>query len=112
MKKKPEPVEYQEPIGIIISNGQRGEQPTVFSAYIWGPAPEPNSDPAPLSRRTDSSVGFQATRNPTGIGEGTVMGTSFGSSLVARFAGFASEGPASATARTKARERTRGRYQR
>ena len=46
MKKKPEPVEYQEPIGIIISNGQRGEQPTVFSAYIWGPAPEPNSDPA------------------------------------------------------------------
>jgi hypothetical protein len=46
MKKKAEPVETLEPIGIIISNGERGEKPTVFSAYIWGPAPEPNSDPA------------------------------------------------------------------
>ena len=25
---------------------------------------EPNSEPAPLSTRTESSVGFQATRNP------------------------------------------------
>jgi hypothetical protein len=46
MKKKAEPVETLEPIGIIISNGERGEKPTVFSAYIWGPAPEPSSDPA------------------------------------------------------------------
>jgi hypothetical protein len=46
MKKKAQPIDTQEPIGIIISNGERGEQPTVFSAYIWGPAPEPTSDPA------------------------------------------------------------------
>jgi hypothetical protein len=45
MKKKSETVERTEPIGIIISNGERVEQPTVFSAYIWGPAPEP-LDPA------------------------------------------------------------------
>jgi hypothetical protein len=29
-----------EPIGIVISRGQREEQPPRFSAYIWGPAPE------------------------------------------------------------------------
>jgi hypothetical protein len=45
MKKKLETVEYSEPIGIIISSGERVEQTTVFSAYIWGPAPEP-LDPA------------------------------------------------------------------
>jgi hypothetical protein len=44
MKKDRQPVENQEPIGIIISNGTREEKATVFSAYIWGPAPEP--DPA------------------------------------------------------------------
>lgn len=46
MKKNHQAVESTEPIGIIISNGERGEQPTVFSAYIWGPAPETSSDPA------------------------------------------------------------------
>ncbi len=46
MKKNPEVVDQTEPIGIIISSGHRDEQPTVFSAYIWGPAPEPTSDPA------------------------------------------------------------------
>ena len=29
----------QEPVGIIISGMPRTQQPTVFSAYIWGPAP-------------------------------------------------------------------------
>ncbi len=46
MKKSQDVVEQTEPIGIIISSGHRDEQPTVFSAYIWGPAPEPTSDPA------------------------------------------------------------------
>jgi hypothetical protein len=46
MKKNPDVVDQTEPIGIIISSGHRDEQPTVFSAYIWGPAPEPTSDPA------------------------------------------------------------------
>ncbi len=32
-----------EPVGIVISQGWPDEQPTVFSAYVWGPAPE---DPA------------------------------------------------------------------
>jgi hypothetical protein len=39
--KKPKPiVETEEPIGIIISRGDRAEVRPVFSAYIWGPAPE------------------------------------------------------------------------
>jgi len=29
----------QEPVGIIISGMPRTQQPTVFSAYVWGPAP-------------------------------------------------------------------------
>jgi hypothetical protein len=46
MKKESQPAEHTEPLGIIISNGDRAEHPTVFSAYIWGPAPEPTVDPA------------------------------------------------------------------
>jgi hypothetical protein len=46
MKKSRQPAEQPEPLGIIISNGDRTEYPTVFSAYIWGPAPEPTLDPA------------------------------------------------------------------
>jgi hypothetical protein len=46
MKKEIQPAEHSEPLGIIISNGERAEYPTVFSAYIWGPAPEPTIDPA------------------------------------------------------------------
>jgi hypothetical protein len=46
MKKESQPAELNEPLGIIISNGDRAEHPTVFSAYIWGPAPEPTVDPA------------------------------------------------------------------
>jgi len=47
MKKEiSQPVEPNEPLGIIISSGDRAELPTVFSAYIWGPAPEPTVDPA------------------------------------------------------------------
>ena len=44
MKKKLETVEHTEPIGIIISRGDRKETPPVFSAYIWGPAPDPVPD--------------------------------------------------------------------
>jgi hypothetical protein len=47
MKKEvSQTAERNEPLGIIISNGDRAEHPTVFSAYIWGPAPEPTVDPA------------------------------------------------------------------
>lgn len=46
MKKESQHADNCEPMGIIISNGDRDEHPTVFSAYIWGPAPEPTTDPA------------------------------------------------------------------
>jgi hypothetical protein len=36
--------ESEEPLGIIISRGDRKEQRPIFSAYIWGPAPEPVAD--------------------------------------------------------------------
>ncbi|MBA3403432.1 MAG: hypothetical protein H0U13_01925 [Gemmatimonadaceae bacterium] len=39
-----------EPIGIVISSGDRGEVRSVFSAYIWGPAPETAPAPAPASK--------------------------------------------------------------
>ena len=41
MKKVREITESEEPIGIIISRGDRKEARPIFSAYIWGPAPEP-----------------------------------------------------------------------
>lgn len=44
MKKIREITETDEPIGIIISRGDRKEAKTVVSAYIWGPAPEPVLD--------------------------------------------------------------------
>ena len=34
----------QEPVGIIISGMPYVEQPTVFSAYIWAPAPATPED--------------------------------------------------------------------
>ena len=44
MKKHREVTESEEPIGIIISRGSRKEVPPYFSAYIWGPAPDPVPD--------------------------------------------------------------------
>ena len=44
MKKVREKPESDEPIGIVISRGDRTEQRPIFSAYIWGPAPEPVSE--------------------------------------------------------------------
>lgn len=46
MKKVKPIVETEEPIGIIISRGDRAEARPVFSAYIWGPAPEQVPEPA------------------------------------------------------------------
>jgi len=37
--KGSDPKAAEEPVGIIISGMQRTQQPTVFSAYIWAPAP-------------------------------------------------------------------------
>ncbi len=41
MKKVREVTESDEPLGIIISRGDRAEQRPIIWAYIWGPAPEP-----------------------------------------------------------------------
>jgi hypothetical protein len=47
MKKKVKDIiDTDEAIGIIISRGDRAEPRPVFSAYIWGPAPEPATEPA------------------------------------------------------------------
>jgi hypothetical protein len=35
-----------EPIGIVISRGTRAEPVPMFSAYVWGTAPEPVIDEA------------------------------------------------------------------
>jgi hypothetical protein len=40
MKKDRKETGSTEPIGIIISRGDRTEPTPVFSAYIWGPVPE------------------------------------------------------------------------
>jgi hypothetical protein len=32
--------ESQEPVGIVIADGGRGDLPTRFSAFVWGPVPD------------------------------------------------------------------------
>ena len=44
--KGTDPKAAQEPVGIIISGMPRTQQPTVFFAYIWGPAPTTSEDVA------------------------------------------------------------------
>jgi hypothetical protein len=39
-KSKPKKQSEHEPVGIVISRGPARETPPVFSAYVWGPAPE------------------------------------------------------------------------
>lgn len=48
MKKKPlEQTSAAEPVGIVISQGNRTEEPPRFLAYVWGPAPEADAELAP-----------------------------------------------------------------
>lgn len=37
----------EEPLGIVISRGARDEPRPAFSAYVWGPAPEPPVELSP-----------------------------------------------------------------
>jgi hypothetical protein len=46
MKKDRKEVSSSEPIGIVISRGDKTEPTPVFSAYIWGPVPEAAQDSA------------------------------------------------------------------
>jgi hypothetical protein len=40
MKKDPKDTSASEPMGIIISRGDTTQPTPVFSAYVWGPAPD------------------------------------------------------------------------
>jgi hypothetical protein len=42
MKSKSKPT--QEPVGIVISGFPRQLPPSVFSAYVWAPAPQQADD--------------------------------------------------------------------
>ena len=44
MKKVRVTTDSDEPIGIIISPKDRKETRPIFSAYIWGPAPDPTPE--------------------------------------------------------------------
>ena len=41
MASRRQPKEEQEPVGIVISRGSRAEETPRFTAYVWGPVPEP-----------------------------------------------------------------------
>ena len=40
LKKTSKKETEREPMGIVISGGPVSDAPPVFSAYVWGPAPE------------------------------------------------------------------------
>jgi len=46
MKKDRKETASSEPIGIIISRGDKTEPTPIFSAYIWGPVPDSIQDSA------------------------------------------------------------------
>jgi hypothetical protein len=45
--KGTDPKASHEPIGIVISGLPRPIQSTVFTAYVWGPAPSTSEDKDP-----------------------------------------------------------------
>jgi hypothetical protein len=47
MKKQLETSAAMEPLGIVISQGSRAEEQPRFWAYVWGPAPEDESQATP-----------------------------------------------------------------
>ena len=46
MKKDRKEIVSSEPLGIIISRGDKTEPTPLFSAYIWGPVPDADQDAA------------------------------------------------------------------
>lgn len=46
MKKNRKENGSSEPLGIVISRGDRTEPTPVFSAYIWGPVPDSKKESA------------------------------------------------------------------
>ena len=51
MKQIRQTREAEEPIGIVISGGARDEVTPRFAAFVWGPAPEPNTAAEPNESR-------------------------------------------------------------
>lgn len=54
MKHRRQDLQEQEPLGIVISSGARGDQQPRFSAYVWSDAPEQTGEPTavePTARR-------------------------------------------------------------
>jgi len=48
-KDHKEEIASSEPLGIIISRGDKTEPTPIFSAYIWGPVPDSVQDPVQVS---------------------------------------------------------------
>jgi hypothetical protein len=47
MKQQREHRAVEEPVGIVIASGVRGDVTPRFAAFVWGPVPEPvELDPA------------------------------------------------------------------
>jgi hypothetical protein len=46
MKKDRKEAVSEEPLGIIISRGDKTEPTPIFSAYVWGPVPDAEGEPA------------------------------------------------------------------
>ncbi|MEA2707195.1 MAG: hypothetical protein QOH22_1983 [Gemmatimonadaceae bacterium] len=46
MKKDRKEAVSEEPLGIIISRGDKTEPTPVFSAYVWGPVPDVDTESA------------------------------------------------------------------
>lgn len=51
MKQQREHRESQEPVGIVIADGARGEVTPRFAAFVWGPAPEVEVRPAAVEAK-------------------------------------------------------------
>ncbi len=45
LKHQLPPTDSPEPIGIVIADGGRGDRPTRFSAFVWGPVPDDLEEP-------------------------------------------------------------------
>lgn len=43
--------EPQEPVGIVIASGDRGDVTPRFAAFVWGPAPEEDTGPLALEAK-------------------------------------------------------------
>lgn len=51
--KQREHREVQEPVGIVIAGGARGEVTPRFAAFVWAPAPE--VDALPLAQEAKAA---------------------------------------------------------